>query len=284
MNWGAAGPLAQRNRQRTWELPPMALRALALLTALLALPAYAAHAQGFLDFLFGSDRPAPSRPADGFTRSHSGPGFSAYEASSPFGGLFGPNAYEMPLPRERTTYRTLCVRMCDGFYFPISYATGSTDFAHDAEICAASCGGDARLFYYPNPGGNIESMLDMTGRAYASYPVAFRYRKTLVPGCQCRPQPWTEAERARHRGYAAAQAPGSQSATPNVSSVVSPNTTTMSSQPDDMLAGAAARGDFNVVPRPDPVPRQPQARPWNGFSEPGPTVPARSRYSWPGMR
>ena len=110
----------------------------------------------------------------------------------------------MPLPHERTTYRTLCVRMCDGFYFPISHATSSANFAHDAETCTASCGGDARLFYYPNPGGSIESMLDMTGRAYASYPIAFRYRKTLVQGCQCRPQPWTAAERARHQGYARA--------------------------------------------------------------------------------
>ena len=262
----------------------MALRVVALLTAILALPAYSAHAQGFLDFLFGSDAPPSSRSAGGFNRSHSGPGFSAYEAASPFGGLFGPGANEMPLPHERTTYRTLCVRMCDGFYFPISYATSSTNIAHDADTCAASCGGDARLFYYPNPGGSIESMLDMTGRAYASYPIAFRYRKTLVQGCQCRPQPWTAAERARHQGYAAAQAPGSQSATFNLAPVDSPTTTTVPSQPGGMPAGVATQGDFSAVPRPDPVPRQLQAGSWNGFSEPGPTVPARSRYSWPGMR
>ena len=161
----------------------MALRALALLTALLALPAYPAHAQGFLDFLFGSDAPPPSRSAGGFSRSHSGPGFSAYDAASPFGALFGPGANETPLPHDRAPrYRTLCVRMCDGFYFPISHATSSANFAHDAETCAASCGGDARLFYYPNPGGSIDRMLDMAGRTYASYPIAFRYRKTLVQG------------------------------------------------------------------------------------------------------
>jgi hypothetical protein len=97
--------------------------------------------------------------------------------------------------------------MCDGFYFPISYTTGSAAFARDAEACTAACGGDARLFYYPNPGGDIEDMVDLTGRAYASYPTAFRYRKTLVKGCQCRPQPWSEAERARHRAYALDQTP-----------------------------------------------------------------------------
>jgi hypothetical protein len=262
----------------------MALRALALLAAILALPVDCAHAQGFLDFLFGSDGPPSSRSAGGFSRAHSGPGFSTYEPASPFGGLFGPGANEMPLPHERAAYRTLCVRMCDGFYFPISHATSSANFAHDAEICAASCGGEARLFYYPHSGGSIESMLDMAGRAYASYPVAFRYRKTLVQGCQCRPQPWTAAERARHQSYAVAQAPASRPAAANFAPVDSPGVTTEPFQSPDVLSGVAARGDFGAVPRPDPVPRQPQAEPWNGFSQPGPTVPARSRYSWPGMR
>ena len=243
----------------------MVPRALAVLAALLALPVHPANAQGVLDFLFGSDGPSSLRRAGGHTRSHPGPGFSAYEASSPLGGLFGPGSYEMPPPHERTTYRTLCVRMCDGFYFPISHATSSTNFARDAETCAASCGGDARLFYAPSPGGDVESMLDMTGRTYASFPIAFRYRKTLVQGCQCRPQPWTEAERARHQGYATAQAPRSQSATSNVTPADPTNTTT--------------------VPRPDPIPRQTSTGgQWNGFSDPGPVAPARSRYSWPGMR
>jgi hypothetical protein len=262
----------------------MAPRALALLVALLALPAQPAGAQGFLDFLFGSDGPSPSRPAGSYARSHPGPGFSASEASSPFGGLFGPSSYDRPLSHERTTYRTLCVRMCDGFYFPISFATSSTNFARDAETCAASCGGGARLFYHPNPGGDVESMLDMTGRAYASFPIAFRYRKTMVQGCQCRPQPWAEAERARHQGYAAVQPPqGSQSEISNVTSIDSPNAMTPFPTTDG-LADVAARGDFNAIARPDPIQRQPQTGPWNGFSDPGPVAPARSRYSWPGIR
>src|SRR5262249_54854212 len=105
------------------------------------------------------------------------------------------------------SYRTLCVRMCDGFYFPISYTTGSDGLVHDAETCATACGADARLFYHPNPGGDVDSMVDLTGRAYKSYPNAFKYRKTLVAGCQCRPQPWSEAERTRHRTYAAMPPP-----------------------------------------------------------------------------
>lgn len=106
------------------------------------------------------------------------------------------------LRQSHGTYRTMCVRMCDGFYFPISFSAPSGRLAIDADKCRSSCGEDARLFYYPNPGGDIESMIDMTGLAYSSLPNAFKYRKTLVAGCQCKPQPWSETELQRHRTYA----------------------------------------------------------------------------------
>jgi hypothetical protein len=86
------------------------------------------------------------------------------------------------------SYRTLCVRLCDGFYFPISFATPEAGLARDAEQCRASCGAEARLFYHLNPGGSVETMLDLTGRAYSALPNAFKYRKTLISGCHCRPQ------------------------------------------------------------------------------------------------
>ncbi len=107
---------------------------------------------------------------------------------------------------DGATYRTLCVRLCDGYYFPISHATGRGGFTRDAERCAASCGGAARLFYHLNPGGDVASMLDLTGRTYASYPAAFKYRRTRVQDCQCRPEPWAGSEHERHRRYAAEEA------------------------------------------------------------------------------
>ena len=62
------------------------------------------------------------------------------------------------------TFRTLCVRTCDGYYFPISFSTTSEHFPADAQSCTAMCpGAEARLFYYPNPGGGPENMTSMTG-------------------------------------------------------------------------------------------------------------------------
>lgn len=89
---------------------------------------------------------------------------------------------------ETEGYRTLCVRLCDGFYFPISFATSARFLARDAEQCALSCGTEARLFYYLKPGGSVDTMTDMAGRPYRELPTAFKYRVTLVNGCGCRPQ------------------------------------------------------------------------------------------------
>ena len=70
-----------------------------------------------------------------------------------------------------------------------SFATRGNGLARDAEQCTASCGLEARLFYHLNPGGSVEGMTDLLGRAYSALPTAFTYRKTLVTGCSCRPPP-----------------------------------------------------------------------------------------------
>ena len=88
----------------------------------------------------------------------------------------------------RGTYRTLCVRRCDGYYFPISFSTVPDRLTFDAEICEAMCPGtDSQLYYHPNPGGGPETMVSLTGEAYASLATAFQYRTSYDPDCTCRP-------------------------------------------------------------------------------------------------
>jgi len=245
---------------------------------------------------FGNDIRSPYRsPASGF---------SPYTPS--YGNLFSPyqsyRLHDVP-PPDYSTYRTLCVRMCDGFYFPISHATRSANFTRDAEQCTATCGEDARLFYYPNPGGELEAMVDLTGRAYGSYPTAFKYRKTLVKGCQCRPAPWTETERARHRAYAAAQLPDDGAADPDMPVKGSSATAPVASYRAFGLTapGAINRADFEDVATPPlagapastvtspPLaarlyPAPARVQPWNGlFGDTGYSQ-RRSAYTWPGGR
>lgn len=85
------------------------------------------------------------------------------------------------------TYRTLCVRKCDGYYFPISYSTLPSRFAQDAAQCQSQCAAPAELFVYRNPGEEPEQMVSSDGQTpYSQIPNAWRYRKEYVKGCSCK--------------------------------------------------------------------------------------------------
>lgn len=101
------------------------------------------------------------------------------------------------------TYTTVCVRLCDGAYFPVSYSTDRRHFARDEAVCKSRCAAPARLFVRPNPGGSIEAMMDRSGHSYAALPTAFQFRRGMAAGCSCKADPWDQAEIARHASYAA---------------------------------------------------------------------------------
>lgn len=100
---------------------------------------------------------------------------------------------------DQQTFKTVCVRLCDGAYFPISFATTRGHFAKDEAQCISRCGSPARLFVFPNPGGNPEMMRDRSGRSYLALPTAFQFRQGPVAGCSCKAEPWEAASRDRHR-------------------------------------------------------------------------------------
>jgi hypothetical protein len=119
-----------------------------------------------------------------------------------FGGGSSQQTYVQPqimapedMPRA-STWRTVCVRTCDGFFFPVSYSTVQSAFPRDEAICKITCPGtEARLFAYPNPGGAIEQAVSPTGEQYTTIPNAFKYRTEFVSDCSCKPDgmSWAEA-------------------------------------------------------------------------------------------
>lgn len=100
-------------------------------------------------------------------------------------------------------YRTLCVRLCDGFSFPISFSTTRDRFGRDARRCEQSCT-RSRLFVHRSQGEDAEQMVDLEGRPYRELPTAFLHRTAYVTNCTCRGNPWGEEALARHRAYAEA--------------------------------------------------------------------------------
>ncbi|MET1415061.1 DUF2865 domain-containing protein [Roseibium sp. HPY-6] len=86
-----------------------------------------------------------------------------------------------------SAFRTLCVRTCDGYFFPVSFSTGKSQFANDEARCSEICpAAPTELYIYRNPGGDQSQMTSLAGIPYADQPFAFRYKSEFVEGCSCR--------------------------------------------------------------------------------------------------
>jgi uncharacterized protein DUF2865 len=122
------------------------------------------------------------------------------ESSRVVGPLFGLPAEPAPPPPVLTlTVRpkarkpnpdvappqAYCVRLCDGFYFPLSSAGDSA--SGEANLCTAMCP-DTPTELYRRAGGEA-TMDEATGpnrKPYKSLATAYAYRTSLSPQCSCR--------------------------------------------------------------------------------------------------
>lgn len=86
--------------------------------------------------------------------------------------------------------RTLCVRTCDGGFFPISSQTSAMNFARDAAQCQQMCPGtQTELFFHaPELSETVDMVSAVNGRPYRDLPNAFLYRNRrsdAEPSCAC---------------------------------------------------------------------------------------------------
>lgn len=107
-----------------------------------------------------------------------------------------------PFNKTSTSYRTVCVRLCDGAYFPVSFATTPDRFATDERQCQSRCRSAARLYVYKNPGESPAQMVDRFGNPYSDLASAFAYKSSYAASCSCRSNPWEQLAQDRHRLYA----------------------------------------------------------------------------------
>lgn len=156
-------------------------------------------AQSFFEHLFGVIGPKPVPVVPG-PRPGSAAGLRSPDPTSTRG---------RDETRERKQSRdggaklqAMCVRTCDGYYWPVRYPASREDSGHDEALCRTACGTETKVYYRSGPGVDAEEMKDTGGRSYGATPTAFLYRKRLVDGCSCRPMPWTASEAARHERYA----------------------------------------------------------------------------------
>jgi len=121
--------------------------------------------------------PAPdvTRYPDAFRQNGDEPGqagLSPYPNAAAEGGL-----------------RTLCVRTCDGSFFPIASNASPLDFRAQAEQCQKMCPGtETELYFHSMADQETADMVSAeTGKTYKDLPTAFAYRNasTKAPGCAC---------------------------------------------------------------------------------------------------
>jgi hypothetical protein len=129
-----------------------------------------------------------------------------------FDRLFGNNdsgISSSPAGPMGGTYRTICVRTCDGFYFPISYSTSPDRFRDDEQTCQRMCpASEVSLYSYHNPGEEVAQAVSLNGQLYTALPTAFSYRKALNPACSCRRPGETWADALKAVGADTTVAPG----------------------------------------------------------------------------
>jgi hypothetical protein len=74
----------------------------------------------------------------------------------------------------------MCVRLCDGFYFPNVVTSGGD------EACASQCPDAPTASYSVPPGSdNIDDAVSLTGAPYSALPVAHRYQMSFDDTCTC---------------------------------------------------------------------------------------------------
>jgi len=79
--------------------------------------------------------------------------------------------------------RTLCVRTCDGYYFPISHSATRKRFKVDEAVCKAMYGGAGAELFVHNNAAPAETAVSLKGTPLAREPYAFAYRQTFNEAC-----------------------------------------------------------------------------------------------------
>jgi hypothetical protein len=131
-------------------------------------------------------------------RNDCGPQYrqAAVQSRGLFDTLFGGNNSMFAPGTGSGGYRTVCVRTCDGFFWPISFSTSQDHFRDDEMKCQKMCpAAEVALFSHRNPGEDMQQATSLGGRLYTELPNAFKYRTSVDQACSCRRpgESWAEA-------------------------------------------------------------------------------------------
>ena len=152
-------------------------------------------AQGFLESLFGGQfeqapRYEAARPIPPSYR-HVASKSAAHRHASLKAIHFAARASadDADAPSVSTGTRSVCVRLCDGFTFPVGAYHGDGDRASHEATCHSQCPGAQTALFLLAPGSDqiTDATNAQTGKAYSALPDAFHYTTVLDEACTCHP-------------------------------------------------------------------------------------------------
>jgi hypothetical protein len=90
---------------------------------------------------------------------------------------------------------TVCVRTCDGSFFPVSYFGAASRSETLENVCQSLCPNTTVELYSFPFGGTIDEAVSFTGEPYANLPNAHKFEQSYDSGCSCRRpgQSWADA-------------------------------------------------------------------------------------------
>jgi hypothetical protein len=104
--------------------------------------------------------------------------------------------------------RTVCVRACDGFHFPLAGEPRGRASAN--ELCQALCpGAETAAYRMPGGDGEIGDAVSLkNGRPYTRLANAFKYQKSVDASCACKKEGETWAQLLQKAERMIARQPG----------------------------------------------------------------------------
>jgi hypothetical protein len=141
----------------------------------------------FFEALFGGGRPSTGGPFD--------------PASLPLSPEEQQQTIERSIEEQKKGANAhagsyaVCVRTCDGSFFPVSYSGAGSRSDSLEEVCRSLCpNADMALYSFPF-GGTIDQAVSATGERYVDMPNALKFQQSFDSTCSCRrkSETWAQA-------------------------------------------------------------------------------------------